>query len=91
MTTLRNIECAGYLGDSREHFVVDNAICADNPVTNERLYSGAFGTALVSSKNNLVIGIASVIFYEINNPDVFVRVAPYIDWINSVMRAAAVH
>lgn len=83
---MRNDDCLGYLDEYRRRFIVETSICADNQDTNERLHSGAYGTALVSSENSRVIGIASVIFLGENMyPDVYVRIAPYIEWINEII------
>lgn len=54
------------------------------------LSSDDLGTALVSSRSHKVIAIASLIFYNSDvdtaKPNVYMRVAPYLDWIAKVQR-----
>lgn len=89
MTTIRNQDCKGYIPESYEQFVQTNTICTDNNSL-IRLNYGDHGTALVSSRTNHVVAIASVIFYRPAGaepyPDIYIQVSPYLNWIDRVQR-----
>lgn len=92
VTTMRNVDCRGYMTDRHKDYVTDKAVCTDY---NEEVGLGSvdFGTGLISSQNSQLIAVASVIFYyPISNndyPSVYLRVASYADWIADVQRIYA--
>lgn len=91
VTTLRNIDCRGYLDDEQQIFVSDNTICADSYDDGLNVGAGDYGTALISARNNRIVAIASMMFWEdANLPDIYLRVAPYIEWIEECMVDAAI-
>lgn len=91
MTTLRNIDCRGYLDDEQQIFVSDNTICADSYDDGLNAGAGDYGTALISARNNRIVAIASTMFWAGDKlPDIYLRVAPYIEWIEECMVDAAI-
>lgn len=78
--------------DRDKDYVTEKTVCTDN---NEEVGLGSvdFGAGLISSLNNRLIGVASIIlFFPIGNdddPSVYLRITSYLDWIADVQRIYA--
>lgn len=69
----------GYLEEIYQPYVLDTTICTQND-EGDALTLGDYGTALISSSNRTIIGIATGLFLD-SDLDVYLRVEPYIEWI----------
>lgn len=80
MSIIRNDDCKRYLEDAQSAYVLETTVCADN--RDERLNAGDHGTALISTRSNQLIGLASVLLLNDGiDLNVYLRVEPYLFWI----------
>lgn len=87
-----NEKCRKRLKDDQQLYVLPDTFCAEGFETDVNLneYSD-LGAALVCSKMNKVIGMASVILNKNDNleeaqqPNIYLKIAPYTQWINDTM------
>lgn len=78
VTTLRNQDCRGYLGEFEQQFVLDSIICTDN-YEGHGLCHGDTGAALVNLADGKLIATATWgIPCAKGKPDGFTRVGPYV-------------
>lgn len=71
------------MGESNHPYILDTTICTQND-EGDWLTLGDFGSALISAVNQTIIGIATGLFLQLDL-DVYLRVEPYIEWIEHVI------
>lgn len=84
LVTLTNDKCNSTLVEHHKNIITPNNICTwGNLVRSEDE-----GTALIDAESRTLIGLSSLIFGENDGtyPDVYLRVQPYLKWIDSVIK-----
>lgn len=64
-------------------YILDTTICTQND-EGDSLTLGDYGSALISTVNRTIIGIATTYFFNLDL-DAYLRIEPYIEWVEHVM------
>lgn len=85
--TIDQPKCRDELPSFQRGYVLNETLCTENDI-GQGLNHGDYGTALISSSNGQLIGIGSVFMFAVQGgqPDIFLRVAPYAQWLFDVIR-----
>lgn len=88
VTTLRNVECKGYVKPQFEQIVSDSTVCTDNEVDRGLASSGISGYGLVRISDGKLIGVGTLSIFEDGRaqPDIYSRVSSHIEWIRNVIK-----
>lgn len=86
VNTMDMSECRGQLTKFQRSYVRNETVCSENG-HGQGLGHGDYGTGLISTSNGKLMGIATIFMFSANGgmPDVFIRVAPYADWIDDII------
>lgn len=83
---MRNEDCRSRLTAFQRFYVLEETVCTNNE-PGQGLSLGDYGTGLINAIDDKLLGIASVFMFGIRDgkPDIFIRVHPYLDWIQQVV------
>lgn len=85
------MDCRGLLTTFQRSYVLNETVCTLND-PGQGLSFGDYGTGLVNVDDGRLMGVASVFMFDARGgkPDIFIRIDPYLDWIQQVMNGTRI-